>query len=102
MTRRHEIQKRGTDAGDGKRPLIVDIIFLSDLQHWIQNDRAVAMRLTRLMLEISRDPFTGTGKPEPLKHNLHGHWSRRLTHEHRMIYAVTEKSIQFLTARFHY
>jgi len=102
MTRRHEIQKRDSGADNRTRPLMVDIVFVSDLQHWIQNDRAVAVRLTRLMLEISRDPFTGTGKPEPLKHAFHGHWSRRLTHEHRLIYTVTEKAIQFLTARFHY
>ncbi len=49
-----------------------------------------------------RDPFTGIGKPEPLKHVLSGDWSRRLTQEHRIVYIVRESQIDFLQARFHY
>jgi toxin YoeB len=54
------------------------------------------------MREVLRDPFSGTGKPEPLKHKLSGAWSRRLTKEHRLVYAVTEETVIFLQARFHY
>lgn len=102
MTRRHEHHQRSAGVSDHERALIVAINFLTDLQHWIQNDRAVALRLMRLMREIARDPFTGTGKPELLKHDLHGHWSRRLTHEHRVTYTVAEKAIRFVAARHHY
>jgi toxin YoeB len=51
---------------------------------------------------ILRDPFTGIGKPEPLKYEFAGCWSRRLTQEHRLVYRVTERRIDFLQARYHY
>lgn len=54
------------------------------------------------MEETVRDPFSGIGKPEPLRHGLAGHWSRRLTEEHRILYAVSEKQVEFLSARYHY
>jgi len=54
------------------------------------------------MKAIERDPFKGIGKPEPLKHNRAGQWSRRLTQEHRIVYIVKPETIEFLQARFHY
>jgi toxin YoeB len=56
----------------------------------------------RLVEAILHDPFTGIGKPEPLKYALAGAWSRRITQEHRLVYRVTEKRIDFLQARYHY
>jgi len=85
-----------------KRLLVVSTDFVEDLGYWIEQNRVAASRLIRLVLEVEREPFTGIGKPEPLKHHLRGHWSRRLTGEHRILYTVDEKMIEFVSARFHY
>ena len=63
---------------------------------------APAQRALDLVEAILRDPFQGTGKPEPLKHMLSGAWSRRLTQEHRIVYAVFPGRVEFLQARYHY
>lgn len=76
--------------------------FLDDLTHWVQTDRKVALRLLRLVRETLRDPFTGVGKPEPLKYLHANTWSRRLTDEHRVVYLVRVERIDFLQARYHY
>jgi toxin YoeB len=62
----------------------------------------MALRIIKLVKEILRDPFVGTGKPEPLKYDLAGCWSRRLNKEHRIIYKVSNRQIDFLQARYHY
>jgi toxin YoeB len=67
-----------------------------DLLYWLGADRKKATRITRLISEIQRDPFTGTGKPEPLKGNLSGYWSRRIDDEHRLIYRANEKEVKIL------
>lgn len=59
---------------------------LEDLTWWVQQDRKTALRILKLIKEIQRTPFVGTGKPEPLKHELQGCWSRRITQEHRLVY----------------
>lgn len=76
--------------------------FLEDLRFWIATDRRVALRALDLVAAILRDPFTGVGKPEPLKYALPGAWSRRLTQEHRIVYVVQEDRIDFLQARLLY
>ena len=76
--------------------------FLEDLRLWIDIERRVALRLMDLVESVMRDPFSGIGKPEPLKHLGPGVWSRRLTQEHRLIYLVQRDSITFLKARYHY
>jgi toxin YoeB len=73
-----------------------------DLSYWVETDRKVAMRALELVEAVLRDPFEGIGKPEPLKYTLAGCWSRRLTQEHRLVYRVTERRIDFLQARYHY
>ena len=73
-----------------------------DLTYWITHDRKVAERIVRLIKEIERDPFEGIGKPEPLKHDLAGFWSRRITDEHRLVYAVENDRILIAQARYHY
>jgi toxin YoeB len=73
-----------------------------DLRYWIETDRKTALRAFELIEGILRDPFTGIGKPEPLKYILAGCWSRRLTQEHRLVYRVSERRIDFLQARYHY
>ncbi len=76
--------------------------FRQDLRFWIETDRKVAIRAFELIEGILRDPFTGMGKPEPLKYLLAGCWSRRLTQEHRLVYRVSGTRIDFLQARYHY
>lgn len=76
--------------------------FREDLRHWVETDRKVALRAFDLIEAIMRDPFTGIGKPEPLKYLSSGAWSRRLTQEHRIVYLVRDDRIDFLQARYHY
>lgn len=76
--------------------------FIDDLKHWVSTDRKVALRVIALVEAILRDPFTGIGKPEPLKFLAPGMWSRRLTQEHRIVYLVRDGRIDFLQARYHY
>jgi toxin YoeB len=76
--------------------------FREDLRFWVANERKVALRALDLVEAILRDPFTGIGKPEPLKYLAAGAWSRRLTQEHRLVYVVTKDRVDFLQARYHY
>jgi toxin YoeB len=73
-----------------------------DYQHWVQTDRATLKRLNRLIDDVLRDPFTGIGKPEQLRHVLSGAWSRRITEEHRLVYLVDGDDVVILQARYHY
>ena len=76
--------------------------FREDLRFWVETDRRVALRALEIVEAILRDPFTGLGKPEPLKYLASGTWSRRLTQEHRIVYLVSNERIDFLQARYHY
>ncbi len=76
--------------------------FLEDLDHWVRTDRKKALRLLQIVRATLRDPFSGIGKPEPLKRQLSGLWSRRLTQEHRVVYEVVNDEVRFLQARYHY
>ena len=76
--------------------------FREDLQYWVKTDRKAALRTLELVEAAMKDPFTGIGKPEPLKFVLAGCWSRRLTQEHRLVYRVGGNRIDFLQARYHY
>jgi len=67
-----------------------------------QTDNASLKRINLLIKAIQRDPFQGLGKPEPLKHNLSGFWSRRITHEHRLVYSAQDGEIQIIQCRYHY
>lgn len=65
-------------------------------------DRSQTLRVIRIIREIQRDPFTGIGKPEPLRHELSGCWSRRIDHEHRIVYQVLTDRVRILACRYHY
>ena len=73
-----------------------------ELQDWFLFDKKVAVRILDLIKESARTPFEGTGKPEALRHNLSGCWSRRITHEHRLVYKVTDVSVIVISCKFHY
>jgi toxin YoeB len=84
------------------REAVFQIQFIEDLSYFVANERKLALRLLELVQGILRDPFTGIGKPEPLKRLGPGAWSRRLTDEHRIVYLVKHDRIYFLQARYHY
>ncbi|MEV3962109.1 Txe/YoeB family addiction module toxin [Nocardia sp. NPDC050193] len=77
-------------------------VAFEDFGHWISTDRKMALRIMRLINDIDRDPFTGLGKPEPLKGDKSGYWSRRINDEHRLVYAVSGDNILIAAARYHY
>jgi toxin YoeB len=84
------------------RIAVISSHFREDLRYWIETDRKIALRALDLMAAILADPFAGIGKPEPLKFELAGCWSRRITQEHRLVYCVTVERVDFLQARYHY
>jgi toxin YoeB len=73
-----------------------------DYQHWVKTDKQVLRKLNRLIEDTLRHPASGIGKPEPLKHELAGHWSRRITDEHRMVYRVEDDTLLIVQCRYHY
>ena len=76
--------------------------FREDLSYWVKTKRKTALRVLKIVESVLRDPFEGIGKPEPLKYLGFGVWSRRLTQEHRIVYLVGDKRVDFLQARYHY
>ncbi len=96
------MSKSKRKQGAKTRKPVFQAEFKEDLKYWIDTNWAIALRALNIVDEIiHRDPFTGTGKPEPLK-GLSDTWSRRLTQEHRIVYLVRDDRIDFLQARYHY
>lgn len=73
-----------------------------EYQEWIKNDRKIAIRIGDLIRDILRNPTDGIGKPEPLKHQFKGYWSRRIDSEHRLVYSITEHSVVIIACKTHY
>lgn len=74
-----------------------------DYLFWQATDRKIVKKINQLIEDITRDdPFSGIGKPEPLRHYLAGAWSRRITDEHRLVYQVRDETLIVLVARYHY
>ena len=78
-----------------------------DFEYWLENDLEVVNKIKDLIKSIKQTPFQGIGKPEPLKHDLKGFWSRRITGEHRLIYQVSrmkgkDQKCTIIQCRFHY
>lgn len=73
-----------------------------DYLYWQQTDKQILKRVNALIRDIQRDPFDGIGKPEPLKFNLTGYWSRRIDDEHRIVYKVLDDEVIIAQARGHY
>ena len=84
------------------KSLEFDPAAFEDLAWWVEQNRKKALRIIKLIKEVQRDPFTGTGKPEPLKHELSGCWSRRIDKEHRLVYQINDDKIRILACRYHY
>lgn len=73
-----------------------------EYQNWIGDDRKIALRIGEVIKDILREPYTGIGKPEALKGDLKGYWSRRINDKHRLIYKITEKEILIVSCYSHY
>ena len=73
-----------------------------DYQWFLLNDKANLRRINQLIKDVQRSPFEGIGKPEPLRHNLTGFWSRRITGEHRLVYTVEDEMVKIIQCRYHY
>ena len=89
-------------ARSSRRVAVFQPEFLEDLRYWVHTNRKTALRALDIVDAVLRDPFTGVGKPEPLRFLAAGAWSRRLTQEHRIVYLVSEGRIDFLQGRYHY
>lgn len=74
----------------------------NDYLFWEENDKKILKKINSLIKDIKREPFEGIGKPEPLKHELAGCWSRRITDEHRLVYEVDENGISIVSCKYHY
>ena len=74
----------------------------ADYLYWVRTDTKVARRVTRIVADCLQDPFAGIGNPEPLKHELAGYWSRRITKEHRFVYKVVDGKCIVVQCRYHY
>jgi len=75
---------------------------LEDLTWWTEHDPKMLKRVIKLCLEICQDPRNGIGKPEPLRFHLQGYWSRRITEEHRLVYAFDDEEVTIIQCRYHY
>ena len=73
-----------------------------DYLYWQKNDKRLLRRVNELIKATQRTPFEGVGKPEPLKHQLQGLWSRRINEEHRLVYQVHNEEIRIIACRYHY
>ena len=73
-----------------------------DYLYWQTQDKKVLKKINELLRDIERNGHTGIGKPEPLKHELSGFWSRRITDEHRLIYSLEDHNINIISCRYHY
>jgi toxin YoeB len=93
---------KGRSSKKSERDAVFHPEFREDLKSWVNTERKIALRAFDLIEAIMSDPFSGIGKPEPLKYLASGAWSRRLTQEHRIVYLVSEDRIDFLQCRYYY
>lgn len=85
-----------------KRKIVFEASAFEDLNEWVKLDKKIYHKIVDLIKDINRSPFTGLGKPEPLKYELSGYWSRRINDEHRLVYQVTDEQIIIIACKYHY
>jgi len=73
-----------------------------DYIYWQQNDKKITKKINALIKEVVQNPYDGIGKPEPLRYDLSGFWSRRINHEHRLVYAIKDNALTIISCRYHY
>lgn len=84
------------------RQVIFESSAFNDFTDWATENKKVYVKIVRLIKDIQQSPFTGLGKPEPLRHELKGYWSRRIDIEHRLVYKVTDEAIIIIGCKYHY
>lgn len=84
------------------RKIVFESSAFSDFNDWVKLDKQIYRKIIILIKDIDRSPFTGLGKPESLKHDLKGYWSRRINNEHRLIYKITNEEIMRVACKYHY
>ncbi len=84
------------------RKIVFESSAFADFNDWAKLDKKIYRKIVELIKDIDRDPFKGLGKPEDLKHDLSGYWSRRINLEHRLVYKVTNEEIIILSCKYHY
>jgi len=84
------------------RAIVFEGSTFQDFVKWETIDKKLYQRIVDLIMDVLRHPFTGIGKPEPLKHELKGYWSRRINDEHRLVYKVTHEAIFIISCKYHY
>ena len=82
--------------------LVFDGDSFEDYLYWQTQDRKTLRRINLLIKDIDRNGYSGIGKPEPLKHDYQGYWSRRINNEHRLLYRIEDNTIHVMACRFHY
>jgi toxin YoeB len=84
------------------RKILLEDNAIEDFEFWSKNDVKTLKKIAELFIAISKNPFEGIGKPELLKGNLTGYWSRRINGEHRIVYAVDNEKVIIISCRYHY
>lgn len=84
------------------RKIVFESGAFQDFIEWSKTDKKIYQQIVNLILDTLRQPFTGIGKPEPLKYELKGYWSRRINDEHRLIYKVDSEAITIISCKYHY
>lgn len=84
------------------RKIVFESSAFADFNDWSKLDKKLHRKIIELIKDINRSPFQGLGKPEALKHDLSGYWSRRINQEHRLVYKVTNEEIIILSCKYHY
>lgn len=84
------------------RRVVFEPSAFEDFNEWSKLDKKLYKKIVELIKDVDRSPFTGLGKPEPLKHELSGFWSRRINDEHRLVYTITDTEIIIVACKYHY
>jgi toxin YoeB len=85
-----------------KRKIVFEASAFEDFNQWASLNKKLYRKIIQIIKDIDRSPFSGLGKPEPLKHDLQGYWPRRIDDEHRLVYKVTDEAIVIIGCRYHY
>lgn len=85
-----------------KRRIIFEASAFEDFNEWAGKDKKIQQKIATLIKDINRTPYSGLGKPEALKHEYKGYWSRRINDEHRLVYKVTDTDIIIVACKYHY
>jgi len=84
------------------KKIIFEYRAFEDFNEWLEKDKKIHQKVIKLIKEVIRSPFSGVGKPEAMRHELSGYWSRRIDDEHRLVYKVTEEAVIVISCKNHY